>query len=404
MTITVSQISALVGRFTNSVVNEQTNMNAPFVGKGKIKKINKADKVGVVNIKAGQLRSVQWIGDAGTLPSGADVQPTQATYLPIGLFGRISIPRIAAHLASSLEDGINIVQEEMESAGATLAQQLGRAIFSSGLGSPTATVTAGSTTFETTNPAAFRVGMGFEVRNGSSAIEGDTEATLLYVTRLQHGAGTGGATIVTFVGTNAGGNNTAWTTAYTFYLRGAGSSSQRMVSLGDVTADASLYSVANTSNDWSGNLDSTAQPLTLPALRDMLTLIARRRGQKPDLVVSNRKNVQRYSDLLLNNRRFAGGQKMDAVGGSSHELEGLEWFEDENVDDSDVWFFNDDDVKLHVFREPSPEFHGKAKKGMNEGAVLISDAQLIYDVQILGIYNLRVQRRNGTGRLSGING
>jgi hypothetical protein len=107
---------------------------------------------------------------------------------------------------------------------------------------------------------------------------------------------------------------------------------------------------------------------------------------------------------LLNNRRFAPGQKMDAVGDSGFELEGLHWLEDENVSDADVFFHNKEDVKLHVFRKPSPEFHGNQKKGMNMGAVLISDAQLIYDVQILGIYQMRVQRRNGSGRLSGING
>lgn len=400
MTITVSQISALVGRFTNSVVNEQVNMHCPLVGKGVIKKLNKPDKVGVVNIKAGQLRSAQWIGDAGTLPTGADVQPVQATYLPVGLFGRISIPRIAAHLASSLDDGIDIVKEEMDSAAATLAQQLGRGVIGSALGAPAAQVVATSTTFTVSDPSGWRVGMAFEVYNGGLAIEGHTEGTLLYVTNIALGSP---LTTITFVGTNSGGNNTQWETTYTFYLRGAGTSANRMVSLTDVCAAASLYGQAATSNDWSGNLDSTVQPLTIPAMRDLLTKVVRRRGEKPDVVLCNRLNEQRYSDLLINNRRFPSG-KMDAVGGLAHEFEGLPVFTDENVGDSSLFLFNKRDVKLHVFREPSPDFDGEAKKGMNRGAVLISDSSLVYDVQILGIYNLRCERRNGTAHMSGLNG
>src|SRR5687768_10337898 len=347
MTITVTQMQSLVGRFTNSIVNEQVNMECPFVGKGMIEKVKKVDKVGVVNIKAGQLRSVSWIGDAGALPSGADVQPVQATYLPVGLFGRISIPRIASHLASSLEDGIDIVKEEMESAGKTIAQQLGRGIFGSSLGAPAATVNAGSTTFEVADPSGWRNGMGFEIYFGSTAIEGYSDATLLYVTNVSIGTGTGGNTVITFVG--------------------------------------------------------TGEPPSISKMRDMLDLVVRRRGQKPKCLVANRKNERRYSDLLINNRRFPSG-KMDAVGGLAHEFEGLPLFLDENVGDSQMFFFNSEDVKLHEFRAPSPEFHGGSKKGMDRGAVLISDSQLVYDVQILGIYNLRVTRRNGTGLLSSISG
>ena len=77
-------------------------------------------------------------------------------------------------------------------------------------------------------------------------------------------------------------------------------------------------------------------------------------------------------------------------------------FTDENFDDTDLYFFNSEDVKLHVFRDASPDFDGGESKGMNRAAVLISDSQLIYDVQVLGIYNLRVERRNGTGRMSAL--
>ncbi len=398
MTITVSQISALVGRYTNTIVNEQVNCEAPFVGKGLIKRVKKADKVGIVNIKAGELRSVQWLADGATLPSGSDVQPVQATYLPVTLFGRISMPRIAAKLASSLDDGIDITKEEMESCGTTLARQFGRAVFGNTLSAPTATVAAAATTFTVASPAGYRVGMAFEVYNGATAIEGTTEATLLYVTKVAIPVDGVGDSTITFVGTNAGGNNTQWLSTYTIYMRGA--QVNAMTSLADVCANASLYGQSQNSNEWSGNLDSTTATLTIPALRKMLTTVIRRRGRKPTCIVSNRTNEERYSNQLINNRRFTSG-KMDAVGGADFELEGLPWHTDENVEDTDVIFFNDKDVLIHEFQDFKPEINGGKSAGMNQGAFLISDSQLTYDIQVLGIFNLRCLRRNGTARFSG---
>lgn len=397
MTITVSQITSLVGRYTNSVVNEQVNEEFPFLGSGKLKKVKKPDKIGIVNIKAGELRSTSFIADAGTLPTGSDVQPVQGTYSPVGLFGRISIPRIAAKLASSVEDGIDLVKEEMQSAGQTLSRQLARGVFGSQLGSPAATVNAASTTFTVASPAGWRVGMAFEVYNGPTPVEGHNEATILYVAKVAMPVDGVGNTTITFVGTNSGGNASQWLTTYTFYLRGA--QANAMTSLRDVCADASLYGQSQNSNEWAGNLDTSTTTLTIPALRAMLTTVVRRRGKKPTYIVSNRKNEERYSNLLINNRRFMQG-KMDAVGGSAFELEGIPWVTDENVDDTDVFYFNDKDVVLHEFQDFAPEIDGAQKKGMNLGAALISDTSLIYDVQILGIFNLRCMRRNGTARFS----
>lgn len=399
MTITVSQITSLVGRYTNSVVNEQVNSECPLVGKGVLKKFKKKDKLGIVNIKAGELGSAQFIADGGTLPSGGDVLPAQGTYSPVGLFARLSIPRIAATLASSLEDGIDIVKEQMDTCGKTMGRLLGRGIVGNSLGSPASTVTAASSTFEVVSPGAWRVGMAFEVYNGASAVEGASEAQLLRVSNVAIPADGVGNTTITFTAAGGGGNLSQWETTHTFYLRG--SKANAMTSLQDITAAASLYSQAHTSNEWSGNLDSSTTTLTTEAMRALMTTVVRRRGKRPSHVLCNRKNEERYSNRLLNNRRFTSG-KMDAVGGSQFEFEGLPVFTDENFDDTDLYFFNDEDVKLHVFREASPDMDGEKSSGMNRGAVLISDTSLVYDVQVLGIYNLRAERRNGTGRMSAL--
>jgi hypothetical protein len=401
MAIEVSAISALVGRFTNSVVNEQANNAAPLIGKGIIKKLNKPDKVGIVNIKAGELASVKFLADGATLPVGGDKLPVQGTYLPVGLLERITIPRMSAALASSTDDGIDIVKEQMETAGKTLGRQLERGIFGSQIGSPTATVNAASTTFTVADVSPFRVGMAFEVYNGSTAIEGTSEATLLRVVSIAYSE-TGDSTI-TFSGSNAGGNAVQWLTTYTFHLRGSKDSGAQMVSLADVCGTSTLYGVAATSNEWSGNVDSTSQPLTAGLLRQAITTVVRRRGEKPGVIVSNRKNEERYSNGLLNNRRFMSGT-MDAVGGGAFEIEGIPWFTTENIGDSELLMLNKDDLKLHVFRDFSPDFDGQASKGMNRSAMIVSDSSFVYDVQVWGAFNLRAERRNGCYRFSAING
>lgn len=400
MAITLAQISALAGRYTNEIVNEQANLEAPFAAKT-LKRLKRANEVGVVNIKAGEFDSTAFVADAGLLPDGSDVQPVQGTYQPVGLFSRIRLPRIAAGLVRSTSDGIDLVKEEMESCGASLARQLGRGVFGQSLGSPTATVNTTSTTFTVVSPSGWRVGMAFAVYNGASHIEGDTQATVLRVTKVDIPADGVGDTTITFVAAGGAGNTVQWLTTYTFWLRGA--NVNRMTSMADITAAASLYGQSQNSNEWAGNLDSTTTVMTIPALRALLTTVVRRRGMKPSHIVSNRKNEERYSNLLINNRRFMQG-KMDAVGGAAFELEGIPWITDENVDDTDVFFFQEKDVKLHEFRDFQPDIDGTKKTGMNIGAALISDTNLVYDVQVWGAFNLRVERRNGTGRMSALTG
>lgn len=133
-----------------------------------------------------------------------------------------------------------------------------------------------------------------------------------------------------------------------------------------------------------------------------LTTNKRRRGRKkPDYVVCNARNLQRYSDQLINNRRFMNGN-MDAVGDGSVEFEGMPFAVDENFGDADVYYHRQSDVKLHQWQDFQVEFDGGASPGMDRGALLVSDTNMTYDTQILGIFNMRCTRRNGVTRIGNI--
>jgi len=401
MGITPNDIYKLVARFSNSIVTEQANEMSPLIDKGILKQKKITDKVGIVNITAGEMASVGMVSSGGSLPQGTNVLPVQATYLPVNIFGRIAIPRDSANLASSTEDGVDIVSQQMRICGQALGRQRGRALVASSLGAIAANIAAGQTSFTVNDPSPYRVGMAFEVFNGSTAIEGTTEADLLVVSNIAYTLDGSPATI-TFVGKGSGGSNiNAWTTGYTLYLRGA-KSSGTFTSLADVCAASSLYGVANTSNEWSGNLDSTTPVLSLPAMQNLYSMIRRRRGAKPTHVLVNTTREASYTNLLINNKRFAPGQQMDAVGGMDLEYHGLPVIVDDNVNDTDLFMFNQEDMMLHVFRDFAPDFDGEAAKGMNRGAVIVSDSLFVYDVQVWGSFNLRVERRNGTGQMNNL--
>jgi len=388
--ITVSSITSLVARYTNSVVNEQANEESRLLDESILPRKRAPDKVGVVNVKAGELSSIGILADGGTLPTGAYVTPTQGTYSPVAFFGRIAVGRVAASLASSLEDGIDLVKEEMESCGRGLGRQLGRAIASLSLGSPAASASIGDTTFTVNDPSGFRVGMTVSIYNSSTPVE---DVTITKVAPTTDGT----ASTITCSTLTAN-----WTTSYTIYLKGQYGGG--FLSFADATANASLYGVAATSNEWSGNLVSnsgTLRPLTLDLMRSTMRLHRRRRGKRPSHVLCNAVQETNYSNLLINNRRFPSGSgKMDAVGGDAFEFEGVPVVADENFGDNDMFLVNMEDCKLHEFRSFSPDFDGQADKSMNRGAVIVDQTNLTYDVQVWGAFNMRFNRRNGISRIT----
>lgn len=389
MAITVDQISSLVGRYINSVVNEQANEEFPALGEGVIKKLKKPDKVGIVNVKAGELSSAGFLADGASLLTGSSILPSQGTYLPVALFGRLSIPRVAAGLASSVEDGVDIVKEQMDSLGKTLGRQLARGFFGLSLGSPASQANSGQAVVSLNDVSGFRVGQTVSCYNGASLVESAIVQSITINAEAPHSV-----TMTANLGSN-------WLTTYVIYMYGSQVSNATMVSLADCTGSSALHGIAATGNEWSGITDSTTTTLSVTAMRSLMTTVVRRRGKKPQYVLCNRKNEERYSNQLLNNRRFMGG-KMDAVGGAAFEFEGIPVFTDENISDTDLYFFNNEDVKLHVFKDFAPDFDGGGKKGMDRGAMLVSDSNLVYDVQVWGAFNTRCERRNGCARFSAL--
>lgn len=393
MAITASAISALIARYKNDIIVKQANLECPFKKSGALKTVKKKNQVGVVNIKAGGLTSTTAIADGGTLPSGASKDLAQGTYLPVAFVSRLSIPRLAASLAEKTSDGIALVFEQMETCGEDLGRFLGRSIFGADVYTFVSTDdfdASSDSTFTVADPSGFRVGNNYEVRDATASW------ALLHtvtVTKVDIPSGGGAATITldtTYANTIAAGDK--------IYL--AGTYSNGMTSLNDVSAAAALYGQAITANEWHGNLKSSAGSYSTSMHKDMFTLIARRRGKKPSHTVVNSFGEQLIAEAHTPQRRYAAG-KMDEFG-LELQFDGRPVLVDENCGDTDIYCHQTSDVKLHEFRDFAPDIDGRKSAGMNNSAVLIDDTNFVYDVQVWGAYNLRAERRNGSGRIAGV--
>jgi hypothetical protein len=406
MAITVSDISALVGRYGNERVEEQVNLNAPYMNM--VDKLKQPGLVGIVNIKKGGLDSTGWIADSGTLPLGDSVQPEQGTYLPKFMYSRLLIPRGAATLSTGKKDGINIVFEQLDTCGADLARQACSGLINDTTLFTIDTAAAGSlatagTTFVAPRSAPFRVGQILERRDNDTA---QTLEEYMRVTNvaIDDDGVSHTITVDRSISVFSSGNGAAGVPAVGDTLHALGAFANAPVSLSEVADSTGTVYGHTATGDWSGNEKAAGGNLTVQQMRDMDTVAARRRGQRTDFVLANSRTRQLYSDTLLDQRRYHGGGKMDATGGVEIDFEGKPVKVDENVSDDTLFGVKKSDIKIHEFVPFGTDGDGEAKNSNSKGHVQVSQSTFDYDSQMWGAVNTRCTRRNGLWKITGITG
>lgn len=389
ISLTQSVIAALVKRYTNKVLQPQANTRVPFRSEGFLKTHKGKHEQGKVIIDTDEMESMGMVNDNGTLPDGGETSPKAGNYNPAFFLNVINIPRGAAKVIASKADGINLVMRQMKASGKGLGRQLGRAIFATNLGSPTTTVTANSSsTFDIADPSGIRVGMAIEVYSGSTFIE------RIRVTKVAIPVDPNDDATVSFTGGGTGSTAAnSWTTSYTLHIRGSFDS--EWVPLTDVHADEDLYSISKDTAEWQGNLQTSVGELTINGMKAFSTLIKTRSGEGWDCLVANSVNCQRYTEMLDSNVRFTQGSAKRDAQGMHYEFQGKPICEDNNCRRGDLFFHNQDDVLLHQYWDFEPEV-------ADGGQVLVSRTRYAYEVQVDGAFNIRCERRNSSGRMSGI--
>lgn len=387
MGLTASEVYKLAARYGPKKVHEQSQQLARFMEE-KIEILDVPGEVGYVTVKAGGLESTGWIADNATLPAGGSVDPTQVYYTPKYLFTRLSLPRGGIDLVRDVKDGVRLIMEEIETATADVARQIGRSLFTNDLGSPAGSVSAGDSSFTVSDVSGFREGVKIDVYNGATyietvAIDYIDWSTTPYTVHL---------TDVT---------TASWTTSYTLYLRG--SKSNGVIPLKDVASgSASLYSLAATTNEWSGNTDSTTTTLSETAMRALHDKLRVRRGMPCTCVVMSPTMLTRYLNLHTGFRQFtsAGYDFYGKQAGPT--FDGIPIFVDDNMPEDMVLFFQRQDAKLHRFKKFGPEGHGVKPGRDGLSNAIVSQTSFSYDVQMWQAAEMRVTRRNGMGAMTAI--
>ena len=446
MAITISQIGDLLARFGNEIVNDQVNLATPFVGNGHIQKIKHTHEQGIVRIRASDgLASTGQLSDGAGLPDGENVSFQSGSYLPKIFFTRLWIPRGAAHLAAGGRDGVRLVREELEVAGRQLGKVLGQAVFRAPIctfvdqaggvvpaAGATRAVVAGDEDFLVTTIAGLYEGQTVQIVDNAANLltatvkginynlnETFSGTAVTYTGAAEFGVFgiqltfTGGATVGE-AGVDANNELDAGAAANLGTLsvpnRGPESTTPStlqandpMVSLSQAYGNGALYGITNSA--YTGTTKTVNGPLTGAVMRDVSTAIKRRAGYGWHMLVMNSNMIQNYfenvviatgpSSPALN--YLPGQTTKDIDGGATvPTFQGMPIVIDENVDDHLMYYFNKDDIKLAEFKEFSPDQDSSNAHGM------VDRSRLIYDTQIWGMYNMRVQRRNSGGQLTGL--
>lgn len=406
MGITLSEIDELMARYGNKRIEEQVNMQAPFLKM--IDEVKIGGATDIINIKGGEIDSVTFLADQGTLPTGHSKQPTQAVVLPKFLFGRLAIPRGAATLANGKADGVNIVFQQLDTLGAQLSRHLCRNLIKKKLVTLTAAqateldaiALGASGTFTVVDVFGMRVGTILE-----RYTSGGTYKEQMRVTKIVMDVANNSHTVTVTRNVDLDGSgetNDDATAGDILYLLGA--QAQGMTTL-DECADEStdVYGHDADTNDWIGNLTSSVGTLTSGDMRDLWTQASIRGGSQPDFVLGNSRTRQLYSDELTPQRRFANG-RMDVSGGVDVEFEGKPFKVDENCPFDSIYFVKKSDFKLGCWKSFMDDADGGLKAPSNSGHALVSQSSFEYDHQRWGAYNAHCPKRANLGALTGITG
>jgi hypothetical protein len=189
------------------------------------------------------------------------------------------------------------------------------------------------------------------------------------------------------------GSTTIQNTTATATLRIRGSADDGIVSFTDAASTTgSLYGKAATI--WAGN-QTTMAAYSNPALRRFTSKIKRVRGKRPEHAMCNSFTMDTVYENSQDKIRYSAKDPAYDDYGPEIRVAGLKWFENDSVPDGEIFLWCGSDVELHVWQKLEPE----TGRG---GMVHAMETAYSYDIQFDKIEQLRFNRRNGVGRVSGI--
>jgi hypothetical protein len=446
-------IVQFAAREGNEFIRNQLNMKAPLFAA--LDKVPMKGKLAIINVAAGGLNSTSQVADFGALPSEDGAQPVQGTVSAVGYVSVLGLGRIALATLAGVEDSVDLLDTQLQTVASDMSRQIGTALFSSDLGSPTAVLPAGATPFATGGPGGVgTIQLTFTNVNGASGFRagqaygytrGPSPSNLCATLSCRSVVFTGDATAVVTLQNNVVGFSTLAThtnaqldagfgallitdsvllrgrTPGTGNATGAGTviTTASPVSLNDIIGSGALHGIDPTTQfvDWTGN-DITGGVPTAELMQRAAMRVYRRSGDMPSHLVMSPSAFVVYCQAQLTpvvtsvftTAVAPGGAgavrknlegKLDKYGrnadpsGSGVEFMGRPVVVDPNCPEIAAYLINKDWVKVGEWQKMQAEDEGGSP-------LLLSRTAFSKSVQYSAIYNLVCRKRNAHARINSL--
>lgn len=390
MALTVNSILDLAARFAPKSAEEQVGEFSDVPGKY-IPTKHIDGETDYIRVKSGGLASHGWIGDGGTLPEGDNQEVIQKQLEETIYFGRLDLPRGAMRKAKSKRDGLNLLKEQLDTCSATYARDMLSALYGNQGVSPSAQVTVGATTLliPWESSGHFRPGHAYEVYRGENLIERFVvkERALAENVSNQMSLTLMSATLV------------QWETTDTIWARGA--KNKAMLSLEDVTADASLYGIGTTEGlNWQAHRDTDTTDLTPVAIRAMSSRMKIDKGGRPDWFISGTERIDDFLETYDQELRVHPGGTAD-----SYDLKprvgGMEIVDDPFCPGNRAYIGSRKSISTRIYKKWGPDMDGdvgaSGSGASPAAAAIVSQTKYSFDIQMSCARQLKCDNRSRFG-------
>lgn len=347
--------------------------------------------VGTIQVKKGTARSGNITTDGATRREGSVVQFNKGTYDFKIYENNLEIPLGVANVVQG-GDGINFMKEQLNTVGSQFGADMDRLIAGAQLVAPDTTMSAGATTFTLADPAGYIEGEEYDHYTTGDVYQQTFRVTnIAPSTTSLFGAFT--ITVETAV-------SIAIATTAKIYLRGAGSSTNRTVSLSDVcSSSTSLYGLSTTLNPSGISVALSAwDNISGRRMNDTIAIMC---GERPTHIAVNSIGASKIINALVGLRRFNSGD-VDVYGGIVPKFDELTIVKSEQLDSRTIRFINAAKCFVHQFWPFGMQSDGIGAGGFSKTFFKLSEDKVSYKGLCTAGVEFVVPYRRAFGEFTGV--
>ena len=307
--------------------------------------------------------------------------PVEAQYYTKVYYLGVEIGRQAADETKDIDRGVDLFQNAWKRAMKTAGKQLATCFYGDPLFTFTATLAAGSTSFNVKDSNRFEPGAKYDVYRSGTKIE------TINVTDVVHVGGLTDDKAITIEATS-----NEFLANDTVELQGKANQPNSMV---DVCGTSSLFGVAATTKNWKGTTDDFGGTFSKGKLEDLEDQRYEASEVDADVIFCSKK-IQRLLHREESDKiRFTPGSNLDGVKSMTLKVDDMEVFRDQQVGNNQIFIHCKEEVKIHISLPLGPD-GARGKKG--KPRLITSEVKHVYKVPMSMTWNIRPTMRSCEAR------